>query len=74
MLLVLLEKEVLVVPEDQKEHQVCQEYPEALVDLDEQDLQVKQELLANLEEMENRYAFSTILLTRLEFLFHFLYF
>ena len=49
------------MPEDQKEHQVCQEYPEALVDLDEQDLQVKQELLANLEEMENRYAVKTIL-------------
>ena len=53
--LVLLEKEVLVVPEDLKEHLVCREYLEVLVDLDVLDLQVKQELLVSLEEMENRY-------------------
>jgi len=52
--LVLLEKEVLVVPEDLKEHLVCREYLEVLVDLDVLDLQVKQELLVSLEEMENR--------------------
>jgi len=51
--LVLLEKEVLVVPEDLKEHLVCREYLEVLVDLDVLDLQVKQELLVSLEEMEN---------------------
>ena len=53
--LVLLEKEVLVVLEDLKEHLVCREYLEVLVDLDVLDLQVKQELLVNLEEMENQY-------------------
>lgn len=53
-LLVLLEKEELEVPEDLKEHLVCREYLEVLVDLDVLDLQVKQELLVSLEEMENR--------------------
>lgn len=52
--LVLLEREALVVPEDLKEHLVCREYLEVLVDLDVLDLQVKQELLVSLEEMENR--------------------
>jgi hypothetical protein len=53
-LLVLLEKEELEVPEDLKEHLVCREYLEVLVDLDVLDLQVKQELLVSLAEMENR--------------------
>lgn len=53
-LLVLLEKEELEVPEDLKEHLVCREYLEVLVDLDVLDLQVKQALLVSLEEMENR--------------------
>ena len=47
-------KEVQQVEEDLRDHLVCQVYLVALEDQVGQDLQVKQELLVNLEEMANR--------------------